>query len=665
MAFLSSLSFLPHGYCYLWDPWTVGLNVGGDAAIALAYAAISVGLFSVLRVRRDIPFNAIIVCFALFIVACGATHALEVWNVWHSHYLIAGLVKAATAAVSLGTAVYLFLLRPKLLALPSPAQLAALNGNLRLEIAERQGAAGALRESEQRFRSAFETNGIGMALIGLDGSILQANAKLCEMFGWSEAEMRQFTFRELTHPEDLPTSVRSFNTLLDGTNDHYQADRRYLHRDRRTLWARLSVSVVKDTADKPVHFVAQIENIEERKQVERTLAEARDRAVEASRLKSEFLANMSHEIRTPMNGIIGMSALLADTRLDPEQRQLLGVVQSSSESLLGIINDILDFSKSEAGQLQLYCDDFAPGEIVRQAVALFEPKAKQKGLGLHLEIEEETIQPLHGDAGRIRQVLLNLLNNAVRFTDRGHVRIKVHLVGETDSHLELRIIVEDTGVGIPLKAQERLFQPFYQVDGSITRRYGGTGLGLAICRQLVDLMGGEIGFTSKESVGSAFWFRLRLPKAARPSPPNPASDAGTAFDPSAAAIRPLRVLVAEDNLTNQTVIGRMLSKLGHRWHVVVNGAEALEALARDPYDVLLLDCQMPVLDGYETARKILAGEAPGALPNLRIIALTAYALEGDRTKCLKSGMHDYLTKPIRLEQFAAALDRTTPLAEAT
>lgn len=372
----------------------------------------------------------------------------------------------------------------------------------------------------------------------------------------------------------------------------------------------------------------------------RDLEQARDAAIEAGQAKAAFLAKMSHEIRTPLNGVIGTLGLLRGSYLDARQSSLTDLAIGSAENLMAVINSVLDFSKVESGRMNIESVEFALHDIVRSAVSLMQARATSKRLTLSCEISAGVPSAVVSDPIRLRQILLNLLSNAIKFTESGSVTVRVSSLDGTEGRPRARFDVTDTGIGIPAAAMGKLFRPFSQVDDSTTRLYGGTGLGLAICHQLCELMGGSIGVESEEGKGAAFWFELPF---SVPESDSQASATATRAGASEKTAAP-RILLAEDNPANRRVAEGMLEHLGLSCDVATDGRETLDKLSASVYDVVLLDCQMPEADGYEVARRVRAGET--ANPAIRIVALTANALQGDRERCLAAGMDDYLPKPL-------------------
>ena len=678
------------------------------------------------------------------------------------------------------------------------AFLATVGGHVALAI-ERRRAEDALRESEERYRDLFENAQDLVYTHDLAGNYTSANIVCEKITGYTHEECIGMNVAQVIAPEGLETARKAMaKKTVEQDSSAYEID--IVTKDGRRVTLEVNSRLIhRNGVPYAVHGIGR--DITARKRAERELEDARNAAIESARLKSEFLANMSHEIRTPMNGVIGMTGLLLDTELTKEQREFAETIRSSGDALLTIINDILDFSKIEAGKLNFEVLDFVLTNAIEDTIDLLAEKAHQKKIELASLIHKDVPTFLRGDPGRLRQIITNLLGNAIKFTEQGEVVIRACTESKTATDVVIRFEVSDTGIGINETAQRNLFKAFTQADGSTTRKFGGTGLGLAISKQLVELMDGEIGVRSVEGEGSTFWFTARFEKQpegavveqsnvelenlrilvvddnatnrqilrhqveswgmthreasggeqalklmraavqrnepfnlvvldlmmpgmdgfelARRIKSDPAiadvhlvmltsfgerGDATRSRELGIAAYltKPVRqsqlfdclakvisanssrqetkppavvtkhslaeakmsnkrLLLAEDNAVNQKVALRQLQKLGYRADAVANGREAIEALGRIPYDLVLMDCQMPEMDGYEATAEIRRRE--GGLKHTWIVAMTANALEGDRAKCLAAGMDDYVSKPVKVEDLGAVLSNL--LAEAS
>jgi len=688
---------------------------------------------------------------------------------------------------------------------------------LNLDMTSRKQAEEALRESEERFRGTFENAAVGIAHTDPPGRFLRVNGKFCDIVGYAREELLQMTLQDVIHPGDLAAFAELYASSF--TRDESPAfgwERRYLRKDGATVWVEVFASFQRDAAGNPAYAIGVVQDISERKRLDAELRQAKEAAEAANRAKDEFLANVSHEIRTPMNAILGMAELTLDTPLTDEQRSNLNIVLSSAEGLLSLINDLLDFSKIEAGRLELEDADFSLRSVLNQTLRALALRAHKKGMELACQVEQDVPDGLVGDGNRLRQVLLNLIGNAIKFTEAGEVIVRVR-TPETDRQAVLiDFEIADTGIGIAPEKQQTIFRAFEQADSSTTRRYGGTGLGLTISSRLVEMMGGRITVESELGRGSTFRFGARFGRSSRlaatPAQP-PVVDlhglrvlivddnatnrtilhgwasawgmipTGTGDVPAAMsalwrgvaskepfalvlldarmpgtdglelakeilqtpelstcritlltsddrpgdakryralrisavlmkpvqqeelldnvyrvlshgavptaiaesirttapdtlqelaaptamerALRHLKVLVAEDNRFNQQVIQRMLERRGHTVRVVPNGSETLAALEQNAFDLLLLDVNMPEMDGFEVIRALREREKTNG-KHLHVIALTALSGSRDREHCIEAGIDDFLVKPVRAAEVYAALDRVikaNPAAE--
>ena len=642
---------------------------------------------------------------------------------------------------------------------------------------------------------AAATNGISISdVLDPAAPIIYINSAVEKITGYTAADVYARSWEFLMGPETDLTEIERITIALQRGESATAVIRTY-RSDRTAFWNEFSVSPVRDDTGVMTHVISVMSDVSERVAAERALHAAKEGAEAASRAKGEFLANMSHEIRTPMNGVIGMTGLLLDTNLTDEQREYAETIRTSADALLTVINDILDFSKIESGKLDLEEYPFDLRACLESSLDLVAPRAVEKGLDLALTIADGVPDALVGDATRLRQVLVNLLSNGVKFTEAGEVVVTVGAEMLEDGQPRVHFAVRDTGIGIPPERQDRLFKSFSQVDASTTRLYGGTGLGLAISKRLVEMMGGAIWVESTVGSGTTFHFTITASRGAAtfmglhgtqasltgrrllvvddnatnrrilaqqahawgmdahavasgrealavirrgdefdlaiidmqmpemdgvalavairayrdPSslplvmltsmgrremgerveaaafarflskpvkqsqlyealldvlaiapPPEPVLPRAVALDPELGSRQPLRILLAEDNVVNQKVALRLLDRIGYRADVAGNGAEAIDAVARQPYDVVLMDVQMPELDGLEASRRICARLPRTARPT--IIAMTAEAMHGDRERCLEAGMDDYISKPVKVAELIAALARVVPLA---
>ncbi len=500
-------------------------------------------------------------------------------------------------------------------------------------------SAEALSNSEQRWQLALLGANDGIWDWQIDSGEIFFSDRWKGILGYepSELEESRDVFQSLVHPQDLPMVQTALDAHLRGETAFYSVEYRMRAKSGEYRWILARGRALFDEGNRAIRFCGSHTDISERKHAEAEL-------VAANAAKSTFLANMSHEIRTPLNAVTGMSDLLEQSHLSAEQRDIVSTIQTSSRLLLSIINNVLDYSKIERGQFHLDETAFELRKLIDSTLGILSIEAKRKGISLTAEIAPAIDSMLIADSTCLQQVLVNLLSNSVKFTNEGYVCLRVKL--DADPKF-IYFEVADSGIGLSAETANRLFEDFYQGDASITRRYGGTGLGLAITRRLVRLMGGEIGIQEPQGQGAVFWFTLPRKETILAAELVGGDDSFKRYSYG------LRVLLAEDNLVNQKVASAILAKLGCSVEVAADGRQAIELFVGSEFDLILMDCHMPNMDGFSATREIRALGARGE--NVPIIALTADVLESSRERCLEAGMNDYLSKPIDLERLRLAL----------
>lgn len=522
-----------------------------------------------------------------------------------------------------------------------------------LDITESKKAELSARKMELWLKAIFDQTSGYFAILHPDGRTAQLNQAALAATGIPLQELLNRPVWEvaLWDVEGEAERLRaSWDVATAGAVVREVANYRYADGTLRTM--DRSLTPILDEVGQIRYILIEGLDITDLKQTEEALERARDQALLANRMKSQFLANMSHEIRTPLSGIRGMTEFLQETDLSGDQTEYVDAINRCSQGLLAIVGDVLDLSRIEAGELEIREETFTLRNTVEHLVSLFAYRTREKNVELKLSIDDNVPDVVLGDPDRLRQILTNLVNNSVKFTDAGSIEVRVS-PGRHCGPNGVLFEVIDTGIGIQEEAKGKLFQPFSQVDSSPSRRYGGTGLGLSIVKRLVELMRGEVGFESTYEAGSVFWFELPLVPSSSELLPSP-DELAHAHEPDREAMNKLRVLVAEDNEVSRRVALLQLEKLGVNAQAVTNGEEVLETLRRQPYDLILMDCQMPQMDGYSAASIIRSAEFDGH-KDVVIIALTAHALKGEREKCLAAGMDDYTIKPLALDALKGLL----------
>ena len=522
-----------------------------------------------------------------------------------------------------------------------------------------------LAQSFQELDKIFNTTTDAMRVINVDFEITRVNEAFAALTGLALEEIPGKKCYDIFPGPGCHTADCPLRQILAGNESLSVESEKKVTKSGWVIFCSITAKPIKNRHGEVVEVVESFRDISTWKELEQNLLLAKKNAEQASRIKSQFLANMSHEIRTPMNAIIGMSMLVAETKLSAEQANYIQVIESASHSLLGIIDDILDFSKIEAGKLILEEKPFSIADNIQQIVSLFAAKATEKGIELTSSSSPAIPPVLVGDPLRLRQIIVNLVNNALKFTEQGEINIKISLKEQRAKQVVLCFSIEDTGIGISPAKQKGLFEAFTQADASTTRKYGGTGLGLSICKQLVEMMSGDISVTSKEGAGSVFIFTALFATASPAErdflskcPNGKVGGSMISTDEARERISGSHILLVEDNSINRQVASEILAKSNISVDIAVDGQEAVDKMSPSAglhFDAILMDIQMPVLGGYDATKKIRKIEQESKKPAVPIIAMTANAMQGDREECIAAGMDDYVSKPINRSELFATL----------
>jgi PAS domain S-box-containing protein len=501
----------------------------------------------------------------------------------------------------------------------------------------------AFRASEERFRLVFEESPLGIVIFDSQFQIIQTNAAYRRMLGYSAQELLGRSVISITHPDDQPACARLVADLFTADQPAFRVEKRYTRRDNSLVWAAVTCALLPSRTPASPLGLALIEDITEQKRVRDELSAANVKAEAAMGAKMRFLAQVSHEIRSPMNGVLGMLELLDASPLVPEQRDNVTAARQAATSLLGMLEEILDLTRLDQQRLPLHPRQYAPARLTNEICALYRVKAAAKNVELKVQIAPGVPEYHIADPARVRQILINLLDNALKFTTNGSVQITV----EPDAGM-LQFTVTDTGIGIPADSLDSVFETFSAISAQTSASVGGTGLGLSISRRLARLMGGDITVNSRVGDGSRFALTLPFDSEAPPAP-------GALASPQPAVLSGRRILVVEDNLINQRVAVGLLRRLDCHADVADNGVEALQLALSNHYDAIIMDAMMPIMDGFETTAELRRREPDGV--RVPVIGLTALATEEDRQRCLAAGMDDYIPKPTNFQALSTVLSR--------
>lgn len=528
-------------------------------------------------------------------------------------------------------------------------KMATMNDVLMNEVKERQSSEVYLKHNTEKYRSIISCMELGLVELDNDDVITHVNDRFLQMMGYPPNVLIGLKYMDaFCDNSSREIMIRQNEKRKTGAIGTYEV--KLKNKDGESIWILINGAPLFDRNYNVVGSIGAHLDITQRKKMEQDLIDAKENAEDVARIRTQFLANMSHEVRTPMNGIIGLTKLLLNTELNEKQREYLNAIDISSNTLLVLVNDILDISKIEAGKMNFESKDFKLKDLVSSVVDVFESKAAEKKLDLESYIDRDIPEVIVGDMIRLNQVLYNLINNAIKFTEKGKVIVQVDLVDQSETGVLISFSVIDSGIGISEENQEKIFDDFIQAKGDTTRIYGGTGLGLSIVKKIAELQGGEISLKSKEGEGSVFTVKLKFQVSAIES----AELADNCKDCDGMSdFKNMRILLAEDNSINQLLTNDLLSEKGAIVNIVPDGKKAVEAVKANDYDIVLMDMQMPVMDGYEAMQ--LIRQIDGEKRDIAIIALTAHAILGEREKCKDAGADDYLSKPFQAAELLSMI----------
>lgn len=533
-------------------------------------------------------------------------------------------------------------------------KLAFANNKLKEEILIRKNSEINLINSEEKYRNIISNMKLGLVEVDIDDFILSVNDRLEEMTGYSETELVEKKYIDIFLDEEYRNIMEKENLRrIDGINGVYEVKIKKKNGD--SLWIIISGAPLYDVNKKVIGTIGAHLDITERKIMEQELLKAKEIAEEVANTKTQFLANMSHEVRTPMNGIIGLTKLLLNTDLSVKQKEYLNAIDISSNTLLVVVNDILDISKIEAGKMTFENKKFKLVDLISSVVDVFESKAAENNIDLESYIDKDIPEYLIGDSIRLNQILYNLINNAIKFTPEGKVIVKIDELAHSGKSISLDISIIDTGIGICKDSQKKIFDVFTQAKEDTTRKYGGTGLGLTIVKKLVELQGGVIELTSVPNEGSTFSVKLKFQT---PNDENELINKHSQKVNDFSNLEGLKILLAEDNSINQLLTNDLLSDKGVRVKIVADGEQAVKSFKKNDYDLILMDMQMPIMDGYHAIQEIRS-KFDSTKNNIPILALTAHATEGEREKCIDAGADDYLSKPFQPDELLMMIKSMT------